>query len=384
MAQVLPYTIFTLGEARLHQLYTSHGKLFILGEVAVELFQESPSAFLSELRNGRYVKTVSNDKNVIYTVNELELPTESVSGQMGGVTLVPAQTVEGLLQDKRKVELVQPFRLALLKLASQEAARLMAAGEYEVALPVALDAVKQGQALFKPSPALQLFPLYLLAAQANLGLKRSKQCEDFLALASWLSLKDPGQTTNIMRSQLSRLYGQLYALQNRFQDALQAFAEDVYYCSLEYGPEDVRTSLGFYNLAKVFQSQGEMEKCLACNEHVVENWSRQLLRSVLGRATPGDEDKPADLPLGRMQLMEVIDMLQDICAMRSQELGDKDVTVGDTHLVTALALMHMNDLERAQESLQQAAQIFPVTDQDRIALVEEASATIQKIEADRA
>lgn len=50
---------------------------------------------------------------------------------------------------------------------SQEAARLMAAGEYELALPVALDAVQQGQALFKPSPALQLFPLYLLAAQVG-------------------------------------------------------------------------------------------------------------------------------------------------------------------------------------------------------------------------
>ena len=65
----------------------------------------------------------------------------------------------------------------------------MAAGEYEFALPVALDAVQQGQALFKPAPALQLFPLYLLAAQANLGLRRAKQCEDFLALASWLAIK---------------------------------------------------------------------------------------------------------------------------------------------------------------------------------------------------
>jgi hypothetical protein len=43
----------------------------------------------------------------------------------------------------------------------------MAAGEYESALPVALDAVQQGQVLFKPSPALQLFPLYLLAAQVR-------------------------------------------------------------------------------------------------------------------------------------------------------------------------------------------------------------------------
>jgi hypothetical protein len=43
----------------------------------------------------------------------------------------------------------------------------MAAGDYESALPVSLDAVQQGQVLFKPAPALQLFPLYLLAAQVR-------------------------------------------------------------------------------------------------------------------------------------------------------------------------------------------------------------------------
>lgn len=203
----------------------------------------------------------------------------------------------------------------------------MAAGEYELALPVALDAVQQGQALFKPAPALQLFPLYLLAAQvrpwtlldiplcsqslpqdlcptsgqhrcppsvgpavstqkppsvkprpsqpdtlasrppmhrpctaphpqANLGLRRAKQCEDFLSLASWLAMKEPGLTTSVMKSQLSRLYGQLYAFQSKHAEALHAFAEDVYYCALEYGPEDVRTSLGYYNMGKVFQVGG--------------------------------------------------------------------------------------------------------------------------------
>ena len=64
-------------------------------------------------------------------------------------------------------ELVQPFKLALLKLASQEAAHLMAGGQYDAALPIALEAVKQGQALFQPQPAIQLFPLYLLAAQVR-------------------------------------------------------------------------------------------------------------------------------------------------------------------------------------------------------------------------
>lgn len=41
----------------------------------------------------------------------------------------------------------------------------MASGDYDSALPVALEAVTLGEQLFKPQPALQLFPLYLLAAQ---------------------------------------------------------------------------------------------------------------------------------------------------------------------------------------------------------------------------
>ena len=58
-----------------------------------------------------------------------------------------------------------PFRFALLKLNSEEAARLMAEGDYAQALPVAMDLVKEGQSLFKPQPDLRLFPLFLLGAQ---------------------------------------------------------------------------------------------------------------------------------------------------------------------------------------------------------------------------
>jgi hypothetical protein len=276
-----------------------------------------------ELRKGKFIRLNSNSRDVLRTVAELQLPVESAAAT-AGVSLLPASTVECLLVDKRKMELVQPFKLALLKLASQEAARLMAAGEYELALPVALDAVQQGQVLFKPAPALQLFPLYLLAAQANLGLRRAKQCEDFLALASWLALKEPTLTTNVMKSQLSRLYGQLYAFQvglgwsggrkccqshvcqlsrtmythfpcatsdikplcalaqGRHAESVSAFAEDVYYCSLEYGPEDVRSSLGFYNMGKVFQGRNDSERAQACHDQVVDIWMQVLCQVVLG------------------------------------------------------------------------------------------------------
>jgi hypothetical protein len=128
---------------------------------------------------------------------------------------------------------------------------------------------------------MQLFPIYLLAAQANLGLRQAKQCEDFLGLSSWLALKETDMTTHLMRSQLSRLFGQLYILQGKNDNAVQAFAEDVYYCSLEYGPQDLRTSLGYYNLAKVFESQKDLEKCLACHEQVIHIWGSAFRLFVL-------------------------------------------------------------------------------------------------------
>ena len=157
-----------------------------------------------------------------------------------------------------------------------------------------------------------MFPLYLLAAQANLGLRRGKQCEDYLGMACWLSTKMPDQTTNIMSSQLNRLYGQLYALQGRHSKALEAFANDVYCCSQEYGPLDARTSLGFYNLGKVFEAVSDKVKAQANYAVVARIWLNALMQAVLSMPPietaallAGDEHGKAQLPLGTLQLIEV-------------------------------------------------------------------------------
>eukprot|EP00879_Flechtneria_rotunda_P028107 GHRR01030185.1.p1 GENE.GHRR01030185.1~~GHRR01030185.1.p1 ORF type:complete len:248 (+),score=79.03 GHRR01030185.1:294-1037(+) len=208
----LTYTVLTIGQSKLHQLHTPTGKFFVMGEVAMQLFQETPTSFLQELRKGKYNKASSSSSDVLQAIVDLGLQVEGTAAH-AGIVLLPAATVEQLLLDKRRGDLVHPFKLAMLKLASQDAARMMASGDYEGALPVALEAVVLGEQLFKPQPALQLFPLYLLAAQANLGLRRAPQCGKCLALANMLAMKEPTLTTNIMRSQLSRLYGQLYAFQ---------------------------------------------------------------------------------------------------------------------------------------------------------------------------
>ncbi len=67
------------------------------------------------------------------------------------------------------------YKHMIMRAIMQESARLMAA-----ALPVAYEALALGERIFKPAPALQLFPLYLLVAQAGL----STTCSVIICLSS--------------------------------------------------------------------------------------------------------------------------------------------------------------------------------------------------------
>jgi hypothetical protein len=88
-----------------------------MGEVAMQLFQQPPNAFVAELRKGRYAKVTSSSPDVLDAVVQLGLPVETSAH--AGVMLLPPATVEALLQDKRRLDLLQPLKMAMLKLASQ-------------------------------------------------------------------------------------------------------------------------------------------------------------------------------------------------------------------------------------------------------------------------
>lgn len=173
-----------------------------------------------------------------------------------------------------------------------------------------------------------------------------------------------------MKSQLSRLYGQLYAFQGKQAEALTAFAEDVYYCSIEYGTEDARSAVGYYNMGKVLQNQGDYAKAAACSDRVIDIWSAALCRAVLGivqsqedgslEASPGSEP----LPVGRLQLMEVVDMVMDICRTRQMTLGQSHPLVGDACLVCTLALIQLEERDKASEQLEMARSIFALAPSD--------------------
>jgi hypothetical protein len=82
------------------------------------LFCAQLSCTLQELRKGKYNRTNSSAPDVLHTIVQLGLQVEGTASHTG-VTLLPPPTVEALLIDRRRHELVQSFKLAMLKLASQ-------------------------------------------------------------------------------------------------------------------------------------------------------------------------------------------------------------------------------------------------------------------------
>merc|ERR1739848_531996 len=130
----------------------------------------------------------------------------------------------------------------------------------------------------------------LLLAEANLGMRRLKIAEEFLSLANWNILKHP-QAGSSMMSNLQRNFGRLYAAQQRYNEALQAFATDIYYSSLEFGPENIRSSASYFHMGRVFQSHQKSDRTSAFYSKVVEIYTTFLenwFDSTEGGSSGGD------------------------------------------------------------------------------------------------
>eukprot|EP00982_Pelagococcus_subviridis_P014341 31321-Pelagococcus_subviridis.AAC.2 len=286
----------------------------------------------------------------------------------------------------------------MLKIASQEATKLLASGDeldLEAALPVALDAVERAQEIFKPSPAIERFPHYLLAARANLALRRARECEDFLSLASWLVLKRPDDATHEMRGDLARMFGQLRSAQGEGEEALRRFAEDVYWRAEAHGPEDPRTTSGYYALSRQFAKNGDDARALSCTTPIVDAWydacvsgafffalvpirarRRAVLGAKLSEALRVVRTPPAKtLPFHRAGLLEMIDMLEDVLETRRAALGDRDPSLGDCRVAAGLALVKAGGAEataRARLHFEEARVEYDEGERERLGILRRA------------
>ena len=104
-------------------------QVFVLGEIATEVFQDNPTIFfqvnvtdlkrtsaslgrlsllflsLQDVKRGRYPKLQSIDSNITAVTSKLGLQVESRTAGTG-ISLLTAETVRSLMLDKRKVNLL--------------------------------------------------------------------------------------------------------------------------------------------------------------------------------------------------------------------------------------------------------------------------------------
>eukprot|EP00961_Rhodomonas_salina_P233503 3156037-Rhodomonas_salina.1 len=171
-------------------------------------------------------------------------------------------------------------------------------GDFELSIPGAVQALRSGHLTSSTSKTclfslevygagkIELVPCYLLLAEANLGLGRHKQAEEYLSLANWSILKNP-DCSNRTKSQLYRNFGKLYASQGKHEEALRQLANDVYFSSLQVGPEHIETAGGYYYLATVFYLQRQLDCALAMCDKVVEIWFKHVSALIDPSKTSG-------------------------------------------------------------------------------------------------
>jgi tetratricopeptide (TPR) repeat protein len=218
----------------------------------------------------------------------------------------------------RREEELRAIRRELLDLCTETAQKFLVQGKFELAVPGALQSLKFAIELFG-NEAPQLVPAYLMLAEANLGLRKLKIAEEFLSLANWVLLKHKGEKEggSSLMSNLQRNFGRLYAAQQRYNEALQAFATDVYYSSLEFGPENIRSAPSYFHMGRVFQSHQKSDRTTAFYKKVVSIYAT-FFEMCVRESKIGESGE-----ISAVEVEEAIEIIKHITEYRDKRLQDE-------------------------------------------------------------
>ncbi|KAJ3275864.1 Zinc finger MYND domain-containing protein 12 [Terramyces sp. JEL0728] len=245
--------------------------------------------------------------------------------------------------------------MELLRVSKQQSYRYLFEGQYELAIPAALQSLRFSMALSGDNP-INLVPSYLILGEASIGMKRYYEAENYLSLAKWAILKSD-DCANDIKSQLHRNFGQLYAAQGQYDKALHQLALDITCITLHTdNPEDVAVSGGYYHMGIIFQKQGRNEDAQAFYEIVVSIWSKVW--------TP-------NYKLDIAQAAEAIQMISSIHKFRQQTAELTSSAYRTSSFTLAKMYFSAGQYDRAKEQGFKALEAFEA------ALGREHSATIE-------
>ncbi|XP_023697206.1 zinc finger MYND domain-containing protein 12 [Paramormyrops kingsleyae] len=164
----------------------------------------------------------------------------------------------------------------LIEISRATAQRKLFEKNHWEALPAAQLCLCSATDVYGPG-AVQLVPAYLLLAEANIGLGRFSQAEEYLAQAEWIVMKGP-ECSLVVRHQLHRNLGRLHAATENFEEALFHLANDVYYASEEFGLDSTVTCGGYILMANIFFKQKKYDIAMSLCTEVANTWHSHLYR----------------------------------------------------------------------------------------------------------
>lgn len=257
--------------------------------------------------------------------------------------------VIGSEEDRAKREYTLTLsKKAVVEVCELESSNFLSGGKHELAIPGALQALSFLRELYGDG-AMEMIPPLLLLAEANLGLGRFQQADEFLSLANWSVLKNPN-CTNATRSQLHRNFGKLYSAQGKLNEALAELAKDIYCSSNEFGPEHINTSSGYYYMASIFYTQHRIENALAFYDKVVDIWYKFLASAR--------RDSTLLSSLTTTQLTEAKDMLNFVLQTRGKLLGVQHIATGEVRFTLGLLHLGRGEVEKARDYVSTAAEVY--------------------------
>ncbi|XP_072281963.1 zinc finger MYND domain-containing protein 12 [Pyxicephalus adspersus] len=270
-----------------------------------------------------------------------------------------AHSAEQLLQRKKH----------LIDLTTKEAQRLLYEGRHVDVIPAATHALSFSIDVYGLT-SVELVPIYLILAEANIGLGNLTQAEEYLSHAYWTVLKT-ADCSNLIRSKLHRNLGLLYSAKGEFEESLSHLSNDIYFASTVSGPSDISTAGGYFHMANVFFRQNKMDIADSLYSEVMDIWHTHLNRLVdiqiksSMRSGPVWFDDSDQEGLDENQEAEALQILSAIYDIREQAAKKEPAKM--TKVLHALAMLHYlrMDFKAAQEwgrKLLQLTQQLPKED----------------------
>ncbi|KAL0222306.1 hypothetical protein RCL1_002160 [Eukaryota sp. TZLM3-RCL] len=261
----------------------------------------------------------------------------------------PCTAATTALQRKEHDCKIKEIQVKLIEVCRNQATTFLNSRQFNKAIPPSLQVLNLSVSVFG-NHSLQLVPAFMLLGEASLGLGNTGFAREYLSLASWiLSQHVHGKTrsdlqkvvdneedsstilttvlpVNDLRARLSLLFGKLAISEENTSEAINHFAESVYFTSLHYGSVSSITAIPYFHLGSTYLKLKDYAKVDSFYLLVLNTWKVFLEDAQKSNQNDGSTgDAPLIVTIiGESQFAEIDSLLNSINNYYSNQDASQD------------------------------------------------------------